>query len=72
MSKQKALAAASKMPPLKHNNGEPFDIMQSDVAAWLVEQPEIRAFVFDSMNGSHAIIFNHALQAWHGNPNWKL
>jgi hypothetical protein len=43
------MQAASRMPPLCHwpGDGNGFDIMASDVADWLVAQPEIRQEVFN-------------------------
>jgi hypothetical protein len=42
-SRESALKVARKMPLLDHfHRGRPFDIMESDVCAWLCKQPEIR------------------------------
>jgi hypothetical protein len=44
----KNLFCVKKMPPLKHKplNGE-FDITKSEVAKWLIQQPEVMQWVFD-------------------------
>jgi hypothetical protein len=36
------------MPALRHfHRGRPFDIMESEVAAWLCDQPELRQEIFN-------------------------
>jgi hypothetical protein len=43
-----AYRAAAKMPLLAHfQKGRTFDISESDVAAWLCQQPEIRQEIFN-------------------------
>jgi hypothetical protein len=57
---RRLLAAAAKMPPLDHwPDSEPpvFDIMKSEVAKWLVDQPQIRQWVFDWFRRTRAIEF---------------
>lgn len=47
----KNLQAVKKMPPLVHHvKGENFDITKSEVAKWLVQQPEVMQWVFDHVN----------------------
>jgi len=46
------------MPVLDHfHKGRPFDIMQSDVAAWLARQPEIRQEMFNYCKRIGAIVY---------------
>jgi hypothetical protein len=43
-----AFKAAAEMPALRHfHRGRPFDIMESEVAAWLCDQPELRQEIFN-------------------------
>jgi hypothetical protein len=60
-----ALRRAAQMPPLTHGcSGEDFDMMKSEAALWLSEQPELRQKLFDwCMNGG-AIVFRNGL--WQG------
>lgn len=39
-----------KMPPLRHRiDGEPYDIMKSEVMDWIVKQPEVRQWLYDKV-----------------------
>jgi len=47
------------MPLLDHHrHGRPFNIMESDVAAWLCEQPEIRQEIFNYYKRAGAIVYS--------------
>jgi hypothetical protein len=47
------------MPLLDHyHRGRPFNIMESDVAAWLREQPEIQQEIFDYCKRNGAIVYD--------------
>jgi hypothetical protein len=53
-----AFKAAAKMPVLDHYHpGQPFDFMRSDVAEWLLAQPEIRQEMFNWMKRLKAILY---------------
>jgi hypothetical protein len=57
-SMQRMLAAAKKMPLLAHyHQGQPFDIMTSDVARWLCDQPESRQLIFNFCKSAGVIEF---------------
>jgi len=57
---------ARKMPPLRHSHpGTEFDIQQSDVARWLVQQPEIMQLVFWNVKGKD-IVFDPETGLWRG------
>jgi hypothetical protein len=52
------LDAARQMPLLPHHvPGRPFDILESDVAAWLCEQPEVTQFIFNYVKHHEALIY---------------
>ena len=71
MSKKKAIEIAKTMPPLKHSvEGKPFNIMESEVVNCLCSQPEIRQYVFYSMNLLHAIEYDKEAGTWKG-VDWK-
>ena len=60
-----AFKAAAKMPVLDHfHKGRTFDIMESSVAAWLCEQPEIRQEVFNFYKRNGAIVYGDG--KWRG------
>lgn len=63
--KNKSLVVASSMPPLRHNNGPSFNIKQSDVVKWLIDQPEILKRVF-TYYSDHAMVFNKETGLWKG------
>jgi hypothetical protein len=53
-----ALKAAARMPLLDHfHHGRTFDIMESDVCAWLIEQPEIRQSIFNYCKRHGALLY---------------
>ena len=61
------LDCAKKMPPLKHGMGDDeFDIMNSDVAAWLMNQPEIRQKIFNMAVNKKLIVFSPKTRKWQG------
>lgn len=63
----KAFCAASLMPRLTHKDQEQeFNIMTSDVAEWLVNQPEIRQQIFTKFAMNGAIIFDKESRTWLG------
>jgi hypothetical protein len=46
------------MPVLDHfHKGRPFDIMESNVAAWLAQRPEIRQEMFNYCKRIGAIVY---------------
>ncbi len=57
---------ARKMPPLRHNATQTFDITKSEVAKWLVSQPGIMQKVFDMAANHKVIRFNADMQCWEG------
>lgn len=64
-----AFSVGCKMPPLPHNKLPPekfFDILQSEAAQWLVDQPEIRRYLFSKMSSSGAIIYDPETGTWCG------
>ena len=62
----RSILAASEMPELAHDAGEPFDISKSAIAAWLAAQPEIRQAIFDYYREKGAIVFDKANGTWKG------
>lgn len=72
MTKQKrktrAMSCAAHMPELAHSagDGRPFDIMESEVAAWLCMQPEIRQYVFDAARETGYISYDPDTRKWCG------
>jgi hypothetical protein len=54
------------MPPLKHKTTEPFDIMKSEAVDWLIQQPEIRSYIWMKVNGSKAATYDPDSGIWTG------
>jgi hypothetical protein len=62
-----ALQAASNLPPLPHfRKGEPFDIMRSQAADWLCQQPEIRQWIWNWAKANNAIVLDLDTHRWQG------
>jgi hypothetical protein len=53
------------MPTLNHyRHGERFDILGSDVAAWLVDQAAVRQWIFNICKWHGAIVYDEG--RWRG------
>lgn len=71
--KNNRLNCLKKMPPLKHKlpNNE-FDIMKSEVVDWMVQQPEIRQWLYDKVTDKSGgkkpefIFYNPEQETWQG------
>ena len=60
-------SVAKQMPPLRHSfPGQPFDVLKSEVVAWLVNQPEIAQLVFDSAKDRGEIVYDPGTGTWRG------
>lgn len=56
-----------KMPNLKHRtDNKEFNIMDSEVCAWLVSQPSIRQKIFNMAVNNSVIKFNPDTGKWQG------
>ena len=60
------LECARQMPPMKHIKSEPFDITQSEVAKWLVSQPDIMQKIFDMARRKGLIEYDSETNTWKG------
>ena len=58
-TRNSALEVARRVPVLDHfHKGHPFDLLESDVASWLVSQPEILQFVFNLCKNARVIVYD--------------
>jgi hypothetical protein len=65
------MEVASRMPPLRHfRRGEPFDIMHSNVAQWLSDQPELRQELFNWCKHRGIVTYDLETHLWRG-VHWK-
>lgn len=63
------LNIAEKMPPLYHSiPGQNFDIKNSEVVKWLIEQPEILQYLFDKISHNY-LQYDSATGKWKGIDN---
>ena len=65
----KAFKVAAMMPKgLKHypDKTKPFSFSDSQVFQWLLSQSEIQHYIFDKVNHSGAIKFDHVTETWFG------
>ena len=61
------LDVARRMPPLKHSvPGQKFSIARSEVAQWLMNQPEIWQMVFDAAKDRGVIVYDSNERVWKG------
>lgn len=61
------LNCARKMPELHHSKtGSEFDIRDSEVVKWLMQQPEIMQKIFDMASRKGVIVFNPDTKTWKG------
>lgn len=70
-ARSKYLEVAKNMPPCFHTiPGKEFDINKSEVAKWLVSQPDILNYVVNRIKGSNGqkpyIVFNPQTHKWQG------
>jgi hypothetical protein len=61
-----ALDVAKTMPPLPHKVGDTFSVETSEVVAWLVRQPKIMQYLFQTCSGNGLIVFDTVARTWHG------
>jgi hypothetical protein len=55
---ERMIEAARRMPVLEHYRpGRPFDVSESDVCAWLCDQPAVRQFVFNYAKRHQALVY---------------
>jgi len=55
------------MPPLFHSlPGEEFSIAQSEVIRWLIKQPEVQRWIFDTVRNRKLIEFDPDEGTWSG------
>jgi hypothetical protein len=56
------------MPPLWHfpPNGQPFDVMKSEVVQWMLKQPEIAQTVFNMAKRHGMIVYDLESKTWRG------
>ena len=55
------------MPPLRHKVGNEYSPMTSEVIAWMVQQPDIREYLFKrSSNKNSLIVYDPDAGTWQG------
>lgn len=64
----RAERAARKMPPLSDwpDRSQEFDQMKSDVRQWIMQQPEVWEWYFDTLKARGHIVFWPELKLWAG------
>ena len=61
-----ALDVAKTMPPLRHKPGDTFDVNTSEVISWLIQQPRVKQYLFQTCNGNGLIVYDSASGTWRG------
>ena len=56
------------MPPLSHHpdKSKPFDMSKSEVVAWILKQPDIQQWLFNTLCDRGLIKFNPKTGLWQG------
>ena len=66
----KFLECVKHMPPLEHAKDKAgFDIRNSDVAKWIIQQPEVMQKIFDMAANHMMISYDQATRTWRGADN---
>ncbi|MDO5785689.1 MAG: hypothetical protein Q4P20_11565 [Eubacteriales bacterium] len=60
------LNCAKKMPPMCHRKHEKFDIRDSEVARWLISQPDIMQKIFNMATNNGVIKYDREAGCWKG------
>lgn len=60
------LECARKMPPLRHKVGEVYDVRRSEVAQWLVKQPDIMEKLVGMAKSKGVIVYDPDTGTWKG------
>ena len=70
--KSKSLAIIRSMPPKSHwpDKSQPFDVLGSEVAEWIISQPDIRQHLFNKARDRGLIVFDQDTGCWRG-VDWK-
>lgn len=65
--RSRLLNIAKKMPPLKHSiPGEEFDIQNSEVLKWILQNPEAWNYIWNNIKQAGVIVFDSATETWQG------
>ena len=65
--RSKMLEAARTMPPLRHSiPGVEFNIKNSEVVKWLLENPVVWNYVWNNIKESGAVFYNPDTGKWQG------
>lgn len=61
-------AKASKMPGLSHwpDRAKKYDVKDSQVSKWLLDQPESLEWIFQKARSLGVIVFDPETKLWHG------
>ena len=65
MSKKDAASVMGRMPPKYHTlPGEPFDAMKSEVCDFMMQMPEVRNYMFDTLKDM--LVYDPVTHQWRG------
>ena len=67
---QELRRACERMPELVHyvgkGEGAEYDVIKSELVAWLVKQPVVLEFLWQKVRESGAIVYNSETNTWQG------
>lgn len=66
-NRSKLLEAVKRMPPLRHSiPGKEFNIKNSEVINWLIQQPDILNYVWNNIKNTDSVKFDSITGKWQG------
>lgn len=67
MKRGKFKLCVAKMPVLRHSfPDQPYDVMKSEVVAWLITQPECLERLYQEAVGTKEIVYDKGRGTWCG------
>lgn len=67
INRSQLLDMAKNMPPLRHSiPGQEFNIYDSEVIQWLINQPEALNYIWNNIKNSGAVIYDKSTGTWQG------
>ena len=71
INRSQLLKLVTNMPPLRHSiPGQEFNIYDSEVICWLINQPEALNYIWNNIKNSGTVVYDSESGTWQG-VNYK-
>ena len=71
INRSQLLKLTTNMPPLRHSiPGQEFNIHNSEVICWLINQPEVLNYIWNNIKNSGTVVYDSESGTWQG-VNYK-